>query len=220
MLDVSRHRSAIWFAVALIVAFGLYPPWHYVVIENGHPQLVPAGYGLLLQPPAPITRLREFPTVAETLAARRLADSGRFPARAAAVQLEYQAQIDYARVHDHVHRVIAAIARLRPVEVTRVEVKRKWIVPTRWLRRRINAKSFWPPRMLRMAYRIDADALPQGDLVVSAVINGNPKQGRAQGAGRFAFADGTELSVDQLLQDEILPVTFTCYPVGNARRLF
>jgi mitochondrial fission protein ELM1 len=64
--------------------------------------------------------------------------------------------------------VIAAIARLRPVEVTRVEVKRKWIVPTRWLRRRIKAKTFWPPRMLRMAYRIDADTLPKADLVVSA----------------------------------------------------
>jgi uncharacterized protein len=64
--------------------------------------------------------------------------------------------------------VIAAIARLRPVEVTRVETKRKWIVPTRWLRRRINAKSFYPPRMLRMAYRIDAETLPKPDLVVSA----------------------------------------------------
>ena len=41
-------------------------------------------------------------------------------------------------------------------------------MPTRWLRARINAKSFYPPRMLRMAYRIDADALPQADLVVSA----------------------------------------------------
>ena len=64
--------------------------------------------------------------------------------------------------------VIAALERLRPVEVTRVEVKRKWIVPTRWLRARINAKSFFPPRMLRMSYRIDAYALPQADLVVSA----------------------------------------------------
>jgi mitochondrial fission protein ELM1 len=64
--------------------------------------------------------------------------------------------------------VIAAISRLRPVEVTRVLVKRKWIVPTRWLRRRINAKSFYPPRMLRMAYRIDAEQLPTPDLVVSA----------------------------------------------------
>ena len=35
--------------------------------------------------------------------------------------------------------VIAALARLRPVVVTRIEVKRKGIVPTRWLRRRINA---------------------------------------------------------------------------------
>jgi uncharacterized protein len=41
-------------------------------------------------------------------------------------------------------------------------------VPTRWLRRRINAKSFYPPRMLRMAYRIDAETLPKPDLVVSA----------------------------------------------------
>ncbi len=64
--------------------------------------------------------------------------------------------------------VIAAIARLRPVEVTRVEVKRKWIVPTRWLRARLSAKTFHPPRMLRMAYRIDAETLPKADLVVSA----------------------------------------------------
>ncbi|HKA47001.1 MAG TPA: ELM1/GtrOC1 family putative glycosyltransferase [Methyloceanibacter sp.] len=64
--------------------------------------------------------------------------------------------------------VLAAVERLRPVEVTRLEVKRKWIVPTRWLRRRINADSFYPPRMLRMAYRIDAGALPRADLVVSA----------------------------------------------------
>ncbi|MGH6866466.1 MAG: ELM1/GtrOC1 family putative glycosyltransferase [Methyloceanibacter sp.] len=64
--------------------------------------------------------------------------------------------------------VIAAIERLRPVEVTRIEVNRKWIAPTRWLRRRINAKTFHPPRMLRMAYRIDADELPKADLVVSA----------------------------------------------------
>jgi uncharacterized protein len=64
--------------------------------------------------------------------------------------------------------VIAALQRLRPVEVTRILVHRRWIVPTRWLRRRINAKSFYPPRMLRMAYRIDAEALPKADLVVSA----------------------------------------------------
>jgi mitochondrial fission protein ELM1 len=64
--------------------------------------------------------------------------------------------------------VIAALQRVRPVEVTRIEVKRKWIVPTRWLRRRIGAKTFFPPRMLRMAYRIDAYALPKADLVISA----------------------------------------------------
>lgn len=71
--------------------------------------------------------------------------------------------------HYHIAQgVIAALSRLRPVDVTRVEVQRKWIVPTRWLRARINAKSFYPPRMLRMAYRIDAETIPEADLVVSA----------------------------------------------------
>jgi len=71
--------------------------------------------------------------------------------------------------HYHIAQgVITALSRLRPVDVTRIEVKRKWIVPTRWLRARINAKTFYPPRMLRMAYRIDAQELPEADLVVSA----------------------------------------------------
>jgi mitochondrial fission protein ELM1 len=71
--------------------------------------------------------------------------------------------------HYHLSQgVIAALERIRPVEVTRIEVTRKWIVPTRWLRARINAKTFFPPRMLRMSYRIDAYALPKADLVVSA----------------------------------------------------
>lgn len=71
--------------------------------------------------------------------------------------------------HYHIAQgVITALSRLRPVDVTRIEVKRKWIVPTRWLRARINAKTFYPPRMLRMAYRIDAEELPEADLVVSA----------------------------------------------------
>ncbi len=71
--------------------------------------------------------------------------------------------------HYHIAQgVIAALSRLRPVDVTRIEVNRKWIVPTRWLRARINAKSFHPPRMLRMAYRIDAETMPETDLVVSA----------------------------------------------------
>jgi mitochondrial fission protein ELM1 len=64
--------------------------------------------------------------------------------------------------------VIAALQRLRPVAITRIAVERRWIVPTRWLRRRIASQNFFPPRMLRMAYRIDADALPRADLVISA----------------------------------------------------
>jgi uncharacterized protein len=64
--------------------------------------------------------------------------------------------------------VIAAAGLLRPVEAKRLAVKRKWIVPTRFLRWRIDHKTFWPPRMLRMAYRIIAEDLPKADLVVSA----------------------------------------------------
>ena len=40
--------------------------------------------------------------------------------------------------------VIAAVARLRPVEVTRIEVKRKWIVPTRWLEAAHQRREFLP----------------------------------------------------------------------------
>lgn len=64
--------------------------------------------------------------------------------------------------------VIAALKRLRPVEVTRVPIERRLIVPMRFLRWRINSKGFYPPRMLRMSYRIDADELPKADLVLSA----------------------------------------------------
>lgn len=64
--------------------------------------------------------------------------------------------------------VIAALQRLRRVEVTRVQIERRWIVPTRFLRFRINSKGFYPPRMLRMSYRIEADQLPKADLVISA----------------------------------------------------
>ena len=64
--------------------------------------------------------------------------------------------------------VVAAFKRLRPVEVTRIPVKRKWIVPTRFLRHRLKARTYWPPRMLRMAYGINAEELPKADLVISA----------------------------------------------------
>ncbi|MEG6509086.1 ELM1/GtrOC1 family putative glycosyltransferase [Methyloligella sp. 2.7D] len=64
--------------------------------------------------------------------------------------------------------VIAALTRLSAVEVRRIEVNRRWIIPTRWLRRRIHSKNFFPPRMLWMTYRIRAEELPKADLVISA----------------------------------------------------
>jgi hypothetical protein len=75
-----------------------------------------------------------------------------------------------------------------PVEVTRIEVKRKWIVPTRWLRRRINAKSFFLPRMLRMAYRIDADALPNARRDADAEYLHEPLPRHSQHLLRLAVA--------------------------------
>jgi hypothetical protein len=64
--------------------------------------------------------------------------------------------------------VIAAVRRLRTTDVTRILVRRKWIVPTRFLRARLKARTYLPPRMLRMAYRIKAEELPKVDLVISA----------------------------------------------------
>jgi YVTN family beta-propeller protein len=71
------------------------------------------------------------------------------------------------------------------------------------------------PRLQLLIERAQAQ---ECDLVASAVINGKLTQGYAQSATRFVVAGGTEISKDQLL--DALPVTFTCYPPGNAQRLF
>jgi hypothetical protein len=55
------------------------------------------------------------------------------------------------------------------------------------------------------------------DLVASAVIDGKSVQAVAQSATQFAMPGNATVSRDQLLQQ--LPVTFTCYPPGNAERL-
>jgi hypothetical protein len=98
MVDIFRYRGVIWVGVSLIVALGLLPPWRYVVPESGQPITIFAGYAPLFDPPPPETRIRDFPTVSETIAARRVVNSGRFPDRAAALQREYPPQIDYGRL--------------------------------------------------------------------------------------------------------------------------
>jgi mitochondrial fission protein ELM1 len=70
----------------------------------------------------------------------------------------------------HYHQaegVIAALGRLRPVTTTRLEVRRRFIVPTRGLLHLVNAGAS-PSLVLRVGYRIRREALPRADLVVSA----------------------------------------------------
>ena len=64
--------------------------------------------------------------------------------------------------------VIAAIARLRPVETHTVHIRRRRIVPGRWLRN--SAVSGWlaPERVLGLGYGIDAPSLPKADLIISS----------------------------------------------------
>jgi mitochondrial fission protein ELM1 len=70
----------------------------------------------------------------------------------------------------HYHQaegVVAALGRLRPVDMTRLEVRRRFIVPTRTLLQSVNAGAA-PARILRLGYGIAASELPATDLVVSA----------------------------------------------------
>ncbi len=70
----------------------------------------------------------------------------------------------------HYHQaegVIAAIGRLRPVATTRLEVQRRFIVPTRTLIQLLNAGTS-PATVLRLGYGVRAAALPAADVVVSA----------------------------------------------------
>jgi hypothetical protein len=95
VVEATRHRGIIWLGVSVIVGLGLFPPWRYVVIENGI--TITAGYAPLFEPPGPILRIKDFPTIAETIAAKRVVEGG-LPDRAAALQREYPPQIDYERL--------------------------------------------------------------------------------------------------------------------------
>ncbi len=62
--------------------------------------------------------------------------------------------------------ILAAIARKRPVEITRLEVKRPFWMPARALSFAVNA-GLAPEKILQRVYRVDPD-VPPTDLVVSA----------------------------------------------------
>jgi mitochondrial fission protein ELM1 len=80
--------------------------------------------------------------------------------------------------------VIAAIGRLRAVATTRLEVRRRFVVPTRTLLQLVNGGAA-PATVLRVGYGIRADALPAADVVVSAggeTLAANAAAARALGA--------------------------------------
>ena len=70
----------------------------------------------------------------------------------------------------HYHQaegVIAAVARVRPVESQRLEVRRRFVIPTRTLLQMVNWGAA-PALVLRLGYGLQARSLPAADLVVSA----------------------------------------------------
>lgn len=90
----------------------------------------------------------------------------------------------------HYHQaegVIAAIGRLRDVATTRLEVRRRFIVPTRTLIQLLNAGAS-AATVLRLGYGIQAATLPAADLVVSAggeTLAANAAVARALGAANI-----------------------------------
>jgi len=88
----------------------------------------------------------------------------------------------------HYHQaegVIAAISRLRPVDTVRLQVRRRWVVPTRTLHQLINA-GVRPEIVLWLGYGLRPKALPSADLVVSAggeTLAANAATARLLGAG-------------------------------------
>lgn len=63
--------------------------------------------------------------------------------------------------------ILAAIARLRPVDCHRLEVRRPRLVPARLLSTLTN-RDMAPRMLLQRVYGIDAGTLPHADLIVSA----------------------------------------------------
>jgi mitochondrial fission protein ELM1 len=90
----------------------------------------------------------------------------------------------------HYHQadgVIAALARLGPVNTTRLEVRRRFVIPTRALLQLVNAGAP-AARVLWLGYGIRAAALPPADVVVSAggeTLAANAAAARALGAANI-----------------------------------
>ncbi len=64
--------------------------------------------------------------------------------------------------------VIAALERHRKVDLETLLIKRRWMVPGRYLRMLVTADWCAPDQLLKIGYGIDADALAPADLIVSS----------------------------------------------------
>ena len=90
----------------------------------------------------------------------------------------------------HYHQaegVIAALGRLGPVATTRLEVRRRFVVPTRTLLQLVNAGAP-PAHVLRLGYGVRAAELPPADVVVSAggeTLAANAAAAKALGAANI-----------------------------------
>lgn len=62
--------------------------------------------------------------------------------------------------------VVAALARLRPVELIKLEISRRRLVPGKVLRGLL-ARDSSPERLLKLGYGLKAETLPEADLVIS-----------------------------------------------------
>jgi mitochondrial fission protein ELM1 len=90
----------------------------------------------------------------------------------------------------HYHQsegVIAALGRLGPVATSRLEVRRRFVVPTRTLLQLVNAGAR-PAHVLRLGYGVRAAELPPTDVVVSAggeTLAANAAAAKALGAANI-----------------------------------
>jgi mitochondrial fission protein ELM1 len=84
--------------------------------------------------------------------------------------------------------IIAALARRRPLEVTRVEIRRHRVFPNRLLAEAYSSGVMPAPAVLRLGFGIRSDAMAAADLVVSAggdTIVANAALAKALGASNI-----------------------------------
>lgn len=94
--------------------------------------------------------------------------------------------------------LVAAIARLRPVEVTRLEISQHRWTPTRFLASLSN-RGVRPATILRLGYGLSPDAVKNADFVASAggdTLGANVAFSRLFGAPNYFYGSGKHYNVN------------------------